>query len=83
MSSQGPSRRLELKGCGSNMVISYIYFLFSLFVIHLFIMYVMLQNDAFPSICKNDCPLQQVSSDWAKLEPEVNSTDADEASSYR
>ncbi|XP_035528367.1 NACHT, LRR and PYD domains-containing protein 1 homolog [Morone saxatilis] len=42
-SKEGPSRSLELKGCGSS---------------------------------------TQDSSDWTKLEPEVNSTDADEVSSY-
>lgn len=43
----------------------------------------MLQKDTFSIIYENDCPLQQESSDWTKLEPEVSSTDADEASIYR
>ena len=43
----------------------------------------MLQKDTFALTCKIDCPLQQDSSDWTKLEPEVSSTDADEAPTYR
>ncbi|XP_049901701.1 uncharacterized protein LOC126391181 isoform X2 [Epinephelus moara] len=39
-------------------------------------------KDTSALICENDCPLQQDSSDWTKLDPEVNCTDADEAPTY-